>query len=80
MNKWEYIRLDVYRQFGSIHSVYSNGELIFKLEEKKNIRFDRTDYFAKLGKEGWELVSANTDDRDFGDSHYYFKRPLEQLN
>jgi hypothetical protein len=77
MQKWEYLRLDVFykdpkseKEFGVKSVVVNYNEVL------SNIAFtDLHGYINKLGGEGWEMVS---DKAGVGQPHgsYYFKRPI----
>lgn len=78
MQKWEYLRLDVFykepiegKEQGVKSIVVNYDELIF--DQTFN---ELHNYINKLGSEGWELATEKVGG---GKTHtsYYFKRPIE---
>ena len=76
MQKWEYLRLKVtYKKTNSvlaIDSVVLNGKDYLSKENFQGWEALHV-YFNKLGLEGWELVSSNSDDSS---ERFYFKHPM----
>ena len=81
MQKWECLRIAISFSFNEnvsetvpINYLSINGKAIL---DRKTTRSGAYNYLNQLGKDGWELVSANyTRDRDKLEL-YYFKRPVE---
>jgi hypothetical protein len=78
MQKWEYLRVIITYAGVSLNldKVYSNGIEVFDARGKdKNQKFKVSEYFTKLGSDGWELVSS-TEIGGYSETHH-FKRPIE---
>ena len=77
MQKWEYLGAWVNRN-GGVRGIIP-PELTFKDGSKIQGWDEIFDYFNKIGKQGWELVSAADETRS-GFTYewlFVFKRPIE---
>ena len=81
MQSWQYIRLTVYFDNDRLVSVLSNIGTVYsdRMPSERHIKRDRNwldNYFAELGREGWELTSSLSKGGGASEIHY-FKRPIE---
>jgi hypothetical protein len=74
MTKWEYFEVQVIyassENLDEVSSIIANGAPVFTDSKKPASLFV---YFNQLGKEGWELVIGETNNK------FYFKRPSESV-
>ena len=78
MQKWEYLRVDLTFDVTGIKTLSENGVLLFDRHGKNAYGkpLNLAEHFAKLGTEGWELVSAFSWAQGWSEA-CYLKRPIE---